>query len=78
MELPFPAPGPRRNIVSCHYGGHHAGRRPRPQPGGPIRQYLVLRLQQAQGHWYYTQITTMNERRRRHLLAIADTFKVKG
>ena len=45
---------------------------------GPIRQYLVLRLQQAQGHWYYTEITTMNERRLRHLLAIADTFKVKG
>ena len=45
---------------------------------GPIRQYLVLRLQKAQGHWYYTEITTMNERRLRHLLAIADTFKVKG
>jgi hypothetical protein len=45
---------------------------------GPIRQYLVLRLQQAQGHWYYTEITTMNERRLRHLLAIAGTFKVKG
>ena len=45
---------------------------------GPIRQYLVLRLQEAQGHWYYTEVTTMNERRLRHLLAIADTFKVKG
>ncbi|MCH9050328.1 MAG: hypothetical protein IIA72_04515 [Proteobacteria bacterium] len=43
---------------------------------GPIRQYLVLRLQQARGHWYYTEITTMNERRLRHLLAIADTFKI--
>ncbi|MCH8095538.1 MAG: hypothetical protein IID53_00475 [Proteobacteria bacterium] len=45
---------------------------------GPIRQYLVLRLQEAQGHWYYTEVTTMNERRLRHLLAIADTFKTGG
>lgn len=43
---------------------------------GPIRQYLVLRLQRAAGRWFYTEIRTMNERRLRHLLAIANSFHV--
>lgn len=41
---------------------------------GPVRRFVVLRLQQADGDWYYTQITTMNERRLRHLIAIANSF----
>jgi len=41
---------------------------------GPLRQYLVLRLQEAGGHWYYTEIRSMNERRLRHLIAIANSF----
>ena len=41
---------------------------------GPLRQYLVLRLQEAGGHWYYTEIRAMNERRLRHLIAIANSF----
>ena len=41
---------------------------------GPLRQYLVLRLQQAGGRWYYTEIRAMNERRLRHLIAIANSF----
>ena len=43
---------------------------------GPVRQYLVLRLQRAGGRWFYTEIRTMNERRLRHLLAIANSFHV--
>ncbi len=44
---------------------------------GPMRQYLVLRLQKVGRRWFYTEIETMNERRLRHLLAIADTFKLR-
>jgi hypothetical protein len=35
---------------------------------------MVLRLQEAGGHWYYTEIRAMNERRLRHLIAIANSF----
>jgi hypothetical protein len=28
----------------------------------------------AHGRWYYTEVRAMNERRFRHLLAIADSF----
>ena len=42
---------------------------------GPLRKFVVLRLQQAGGDWYYTTITTMNERRLRHLIAIANSFE---
>ncbi|MEE8202885.1 MAG: hypothetical protein V3S95_09230 [Alphaproteobacteria bacterium] len=45
---------------------------------GPVRQYQVLRLQRAAGRWFYTEIVTMNERRLRHLLAIANSFTVDG
>jgi hypothetical protein len=45
---------------------------------GPMRQYLVLRLQQADGQWFYTVIRSMNERRLRHLLAIANSFAVNA
>ncbi len=45
---------------------------------GPVRQFIVLRLQKAKGRWFYTDVRTMNERRLRQLLAIADTFRVKG
>jgi len=41
---------------------------------GPLRKFVVLRLQQAGDAWYYTTITTMNERRLRHLIAIANSF----
>lgn len=41
---------------------------------GPVRQFLVLRVQDAGGAIYFTEISTMNERRLRHLLAVADTF----
>lgn len=43
---------------------------------GPTRQYRILRLQRAQGRWFYTEIRTMNERRLRHLIAIANSFYV--
>jgi hypothetical protein len=43
---------------------------------GPLRQYMVLRLQEAGGHWYYTEIRAMNERRLRHLIAIANSFHI--
>lgn len=43
---------------------------------GPIRQYTVLRLQSADGDWYFTEIRTMNERRLRHLMAIANSFRL--
>jgi len=43
---------------------------------GPISQYLVLRLHEIDGVWYYTRIQTMNERRLRHLVAIANSFHV--
>ena len=45
---------------------------------GPVRKYLVLRLQQLGDAWFYTRITTMNERRLRDLLSIADTFHVRA
>ena len=43
---------------------------------GPLRKFVVLRLQQAgpDAAWYYTNITAMNERRLRHLIAIANSF----
>ncbi|MGF1641643.1 MAG: hypothetical protein ACFCUO_11900 [Rhodospirillales bacterium] len=43
---------------------------------GPLRQYLVLRLQNAGDRWYYTEIRAMNERRLRHLIAIANSFRL--
>lgn len=43
---------------------------------GPVRHHVVLRLQEVAGVWYYTRIRTMNERRLRHLLAIANSFRV--
>lgn len=42
---------------------------------GPFRQYLVLRLQEVDGLWYYAEIKAMNERRLRHLIAIANSFR---
>lgn len=45
---------------------------------GPVRKYLVLRMQQLGDAWFYTRITTMNERRLRDLLSIADTFHVRA
>ena len=41
---------------------------------GPLRQYLVLRLQQQRSRWYYTEVRAMNERRFRQLIAIANSF----
>ena len=43
---------------------------------GPIRQFVVLRLQDSGKGWYFTEIRTMNERRLRHLIAIANSFTV--
>lgn len=43
---------------------------------GPLSKHVVLRLQEVDGLWYYTRIRTMNERRLRHLLAIANSFHV--
>lgn len=43
---------------------------------GPIRQFVVLRLQDTSKGWYFTEINTMNERRLRHLIAIANSFTV--
>ena len=43
---------------------------------GPLGRHLVLRLQEVDGVWYYTRISTMNERRLRHMLAIANSFQV--
>lgn len=45
-------------------------------PLGPFRKHLALRLQEAEGIWYYTRITAMNERRMGDLLAIADSFRI--
>lgn len=44
-------------------------------PIGPLRQYLVFRLQEVDGTWYYTRIRSMNEKRLRHLIAIANSFE---
>lgn len=44
---------------------------------GPFRQFYVLRLQEADGRWYFTEIRAMNERRLRHLIAIANSFHVR-
>jgi hypothetical protein len=41
---------------------------------GPLRQYNVMRLQEVSGDWFFTEIRTMNERRLRHLLGIANSF----
>ncbi|MFP6759009.1 MAG: hypothetical protein VCC99_12440 [Alphaproteobacteria bacterium] len=43
---------------------------------GPLTQHLVFRLQDLDGVWYYTRIRTMNERRLRHLVAIANSFHI--
>lgn len=43
---------------------------------GPVHKYTVLRLQEVDGVWYYAVIDTMNERRLRHLVAIANSFRV--
>ncbi len=45
---------------------------------GPLRQYVTLRLQRAGGQWYYTEIRAMNEKRLRHLIAIANSFQAAG
>ena len=44
---------------------------------GPLGWYLVLRLQELDGVWYYTRIATMNKKRLRHLVAIANSFHVE-
>ena len=44
-------------------------------PLGPFRRYLVMRLQDVEGTWYYTRISTMNARRLADLLRIADSFR---
>jgi len=44
---------------------------------GPFRQYLVLRLQQVADRWYFTELKAMNERRLRHLIAIANSFQLQ-
>lgn len=46
-------------------------------PVGPFRRFVVLRLQEIDGIWYYTEIRAMNEKRLRHLLAIANSFRVR-
>ena len=43
---------------------------------GLFRHYLILRLQNNDGIYYFTKIETLNERRLITLLTIADTFKV--
>lgn len=43
---------------------------------GPLRQFVVLRLQDTDKGWFFTEIKTMNERRLRHLIAIANSFTV--
>jgi hypothetical protein len=43
---------------------------------GPLTQHLVFRLQDIDEVWYYTRIRTMNERRLRHLVAIANSFHI--
>lgn len=58
------AAGPAREL-SCEYAV------------GPFRQFYVLRLQEADGHWFFTEIQAMNERRLRHLIAIANSFRVR-
>ncbi len=44
---------------------------------GPLQQFVVLRLQVVDDIWYYTVIKSMNERRLRHLTAIANSFQVE-
>jgi hypothetical protein len=41
---------------------------------GPLRQYMLLRLQKVGSDWYYTEIKTANDRRLRELVNIANTF----
>ena len=43
---------------------------------GPLRRHQVLRLQRVENRWFFTEITTMNERRLRHFLVIANSFTV--
>ncbi len=43
---------------------------------GPLRRHQMLRLQRVGNRWFFTEITTMNERRLRHLLVIANSFTV--
>ena len=42
----------------------------------PAAPYVTLRLQKAGGQWYFTEIRAMNEKRLRHLIAIANSFQV--
>jgi hypothetical protein len=42
---------------------------------GPFRQYFIFRLQQVDNVWYYTEIRAMNEKRLRHLITIANSFR---
>ena len=41
---------------------------------GPFRQYMALRLIEADGERYAVRIRAMNEQRMRHLVAIANSF----
>ena len=43
-------------------------------PLGPLQQFLVLRLAERDGQQYAVRIRTMNEKRLRHLIAIANSF----
>lgn len=42
---------------------------------GPLRQFMVFRLQEVNGRWFYTAIKAANDRRVRDLIVIADTFR---
>lgn len=41
---------------------------------GPLHQYMALRLVERDGRRYVIQVRAMNERRLRHLVAIANSF----
>jgi hypothetical protein len=41
---------------------------------GPFQQFMALRLVEADGQHYAVRIRAMNERRMRHLVAIANSF----
>lgn len=42
---------------------------------GPLRQFMVMRLQKVGDTWYYTEIKTANDRRLREMVGVADTFR---
>ena len=41
---------------------------------GPLQQFMALRLITVDGERYAVRIRAMNERRMRHLVAIANSF----